>query len=169
MRMQIVQCFNDENEKADTPKKDVKGLSVLPQPGGKVLIVDDDRGVLFALERLLRKENYAVILSDDPVKALEIMSHEKVDLIVADQRMPQISGIEFLKKAKKLNQEVKSIILTAYGDLDTIIAAYGECGVYKFLSKPWNNDEIKAVIRNALVSKPEGEDDFKNSPRLVIH
>ena len=169
MRMQIVQCFNDADKNAPVRDKKLKGLSVLPEKEKRVLIIDDDRGVLVALERLLRKENYSLILSDDPEKALEILSHERIDLIVADERMPKISGTELLKRAKNMSEDTRSIILTAYGDLDTIIVAYGECGVYKFLSKPWDNDEIKAVIRNALDTRTKGENEFKNNPRLIVH
>ena len=116
----------------------------------RVMLVDDEDLVLKALERSLRKENYKLIAAGSAQQALEILKQKRVDLIVSDHLMPGMTGLEFLKLVKAKYPEVIRIILSGHADLDIVISAINEGEVYRFLTKPWNDEELKLNIRLAL-------------------
>lgn len=118
---------------------------------GTVLFVDDEIGILNAVKRLLRKEEYEIVAISEPEEALKLLeSGKEIDVIVSDYRMPQINGVEFLKKAKVLAPDTVRIVLTGFSDVTSIVNAINEGEIYKFLSKPWNDDELKINIRHAI-------------------
>jgi DNA-binding NtrC family response regulator len=114
------------------------------------MIVDDELGVLNSLRRLLHNEGYAIFATTSAQEALDRLKSEEISLIICDQRMPQISGVELLKEAKQIRPEAIRIILTGYSDIDVAIQAINEGEVYRFLAKPWNDQELKLIIRKAL-------------------
>jgi len=116
----------------------------------KVLIVDDEEYILNSLKRLLRNEKYAVLTTVSPQEAIEIVSREKISLIIVDYRMPQLNGVELLKKIKAVSEDTLRIILTGYTDTQIAVQAINEGEVYRFISKPWNDDELKIIISQAL-------------------
>ena len=116
----------------------------------RVMLVDDEDLVLKALERSLRKENYKLIAAGSAQQALEILKQKRVDLIISDHLMPGMTGLEFLKLVKAKYPEVIRIILSGHADLDIVISAINEGEVYRFLTKPWNDEELKLNIRLAL-------------------
>ncbi|MDP3029520.1 MAG: response regulator [Deltaproteobacteria bacterium] len=115
-----------------------------------ILLVDDEENILSSLQRLLRRENYNVITSASPEKALEILKHEPVSLIISDQRMPEMGGTEFLARARDIQPEAIRIILTGYADINAAMAAINQGQVYRFITKPWNDLDFKANIRQAI-------------------
>lgn len=115
-----------------------------------VLCVDDERNILSALKRLLRKENYRLLTGNSGKEGLEILAENEVHVVVSDQRMPEMNGTEFLKEVRKGYPNILRIILTGYTDVDTITEAINEGHIYKFFLKPWNDHNLKLEIRQAL-------------------
>ena len=116
-----------------------------------VLIVDDERNILHALKRLLRKEPYKLFLAQSGEEGLSVLEKEKdIDLIISDQRMPGMTGTEFLEKAASISPDTVRIVLSGYADLATITDAINRGHIYKFLMKPWDDEELKVTIRECL-------------------
>jgi len=115
-----------------------------------VLFVDDEQNVLHALQRVLRREPYHVVTSDSPIKVLETIKNGEFQMIVSDQRMPEMNGIEFLQKAMELAPEAIRIMLTGYSDLKTAEDAINQVEIYRFLCKPWNDEDLRATILQGL-------------------
>lgn len=116
----------------------------------KVLIVDDEENVRNSLVRQLRKEDYAILTASSATEAMEILLEETVDLILSDEKMPGMSGLDLLKMVKQRQPETMRFILTGHADLELVIRAINEGEIYKFFTKPWDNEELKVAIRNAL-------------------
>lgn len=115
----------------------------------KILIVDDESANLRALQRLFR-EDYEVLTATSGADALELLGQHDVALLITDQRMPEITGIELLKKTVVLRPRMVRIILTGYTDIDALVEAIN-CGqVYRYVTKPWSNEELILTIRRAL-------------------
>jgi len=115
-----------------------------------ILLVDDEEHVLRSLSRLLRREGYNILTANNALDGLVILRDNAVNLVVSDQEMPGLGGIEFLKTIKVRYPEIIRIILTGQGDTLTAISAINEGEVYRFLTKPWDGDELKITIRQAL-------------------
>lgn len=116
-----------------------------------VLIVDDERNILHALKRLLRKEPYKLLLAQSGEEGLSVLEKVKdIDLIISDQRMPGMTGTEFLEKAASISPDTVRIVLSGYADLATITDAINRGHIYKFLMKPWDDEELKVTIRECL-------------------
>jgi DNA-binding NtrC family response regulator len=115
----------------------------------KILIVDDEPENLRALERLFRGE-YQVTTTNSASEALEQLEKEDFALLITDQRMPVMTGIELLKITVTLRPRMVRIILTGYTDTDALVEAIN-CGqVYKYITKPWSNEDLKLTVKRAL-------------------
>jgi len=115
----------------------------------KILIVDDEAANLRALERLFRTA-YNVLTAQSGDEALALLQQHEVALLISDQRMPGMTGIELLLKTVPLRPHMVRILLTGYTDVSTLIQAIN-CGhVYKYVTKPWNNDDLCVTISRAL-------------------
>ena len=115
-----------------------------------ILLVDDEPSILTSLYRVFRKEEYEVLISDDPLEALDILKERNVHLIMSDYRMPTLDGITFLRNAMKLQPDAVRIVLSGYAESSVIIAAINDGGIYKFITKPWEDDLLKVEVRHAL-------------------
>ncbi|BBO67110.1 hypothetical protein DSCA_10400 [Desulfosarcina alkanivorans] len=115
-----------------------------------LLCIDDEQNILNALKRLLRKETFRVLTGNSGREGLKILSENEVHVVVSDQRMPEMNGTEFLKKVKDAYPEAIRIILTGYTDVDSISEAINEGHLYKFFLKPWNDQNLKLEIRQAM-------------------
>jgi len=115
-----------------------------------ILIVDDEANILQALKRVFRREPYRVLTASSGAEGVEILQKEHVDLIISDQRMPEISGTQFLAKAKELYPETIRIILSGYTDVNSITEAINVGNVYKFILKPWEDEALRTTIRESL-------------------
>lgn len=116
-----------------------------------IVIVDDEEMVLTSLESLLSLEtDYAVETFTLANDALEYVRGNEVDLVVSDYLMPQMDGLKFLSEVKKIHPEVPRIILTGYADKENAIKAINEVGLFQYIEKPWNNDDLLIIFRNAL-------------------
>ena len=118
-------------------------------PGDKILIVDDQQEILRSLERLFR-EDYEVFTATSGRAALEILNREEVAVILSDQRMPEMDGVAFLGETIKLQPKAVRLIITGYADIDATIAAVNKANIYQYISKPFEPDELKKIIRNAV-------------------
>ena len=115
-----------------------------------VLAVDDEPHILNALNRLLRKEDYNFYTAPGGKEGLVFLAEHPVHLIISDQRMPEMTGTEFLQEVKKKYPETIRIILSGYAEVDTIIQSINKGEIYRFIPKPWNDEELKLVIRQCL-------------------
>ena len=119
-------------------------------PSHRVLLVDDEKRVIGALRRLLRRESYELLSANSGPEAIRLLENNPVHLIISDHRMPGMSGIELLHEVSVRWPDTVRIILSGYSDVNTIIAAVNEGEIYKFLVKPWNDEEIKLHVQRAL-------------------
>jgi signal transduction histidine kinase len=115
-----------------------------------VLFVDDEDHVLNSIRRVLRHEPYKVITNVSALSALEFLKSQTVQMVVSDQKMPEMAGIEFLEKVRLAAPDTIRVMLTGYSELKTAEAAINQVEIYRFLSKPWNDEELKATIIQGL-------------------
>jgi DNA-binding NtrC family response regulator len=117
-----------------------------------ILVVDDEKLILNSIKHILRNENYHLLTAQSGIEGLELLKKHNVQLVISDQKMPEMTGVEFLKMVKVLYPEILSIMLTAHDETKIAIDAINEAGVYKFILKPWENNDLKITIRRALES-----------------
>lgn len=115
-----------------------------------ILFVDDEKNVLQALRRLFMDEDYEVNLANSGEEALEILKQNPdIGLIISDQRMPGLTGVDFLEQAKAILPDAIRILLTGYADLTAVVDAINRGGAYRYITKPWKDDELVRVIEEA--------------------
>ncbi len=115
----------------------------------RVLFVDDEERILKALKSLFR-DRYHVFATTDCEKALDFLGKYSMNVVVSDQRMPEMLGVEFLRRAREISPNAVRILLTGYSDLAAIVGSINDGEVYRFISKPWDNAELKTVIGEAV-------------------
>lgn len=118
-----------------------------------LLLVDDEENILSSLRRLLRRDGYRILTANGGQAGLEILATETVDVIVSDQRMPHMTGVEFLRHAKERSPDTIRMVLSGYTDLQSITDAINEGAIYKFLTKPWDDEHLRANIDEAFRRK----------------
>jgi two-component system response regulator PilR (NtrC family) len=118
-------------------------------PPSKILVVDDERSMRELLAIVLRREGHDVKLAESGRAAVALLEREPVDLLISDIKMPDMSGVDVLRAAKRLDADVIGIMITAFASTDTAVEAL-RMGAYDYLSKPFDVDELKIVVRNAL-------------------
>jgi response regulator RpfG family c-di-GMP phosphodiesterase len=128
-------------------------LSQDPQTVANLLFVDDEPNVLKALRRLFRGAEYQVYMAEGGADGLEILAQHPIDLIISDMRMPQMDGAEFLTRAAERWPNIVRILLTGYADIESTIAAVNKGKIYSYCSKPWEDNELKILVNNALEQK----------------
>jgi DNA-binding NtrC family response regulator len=122
-----------------------------PGEKGIIVIVDDEEMVLTSLKSFLSLETeYEVRTFLSAREALEFIQANDVDLVMSDYLMPEMDGISFLAEVKKLRPEVPRIILTGYADKENAIKAINDVGLFQYIEKPWNNDDLLIILRNGL-------------------
>jgi len=115
-----------------------------------LLMVDDEPNVLSSLKRLFRRDGYRILTTCSAREGLDILASNAVQVVISDQRMPEMSGTEFLSRVKQLHPKCIRLVLSGYTDLNTITQAINEGAIYKFLTKPWNDDDIRETVRLAF-------------------
>lgn len=123
-----------------------------------LLIVDDDQNIVAALKRLLRKDGYHIVTAESGHEGLQKLAENEVDVIVSDQRMPGMTGVEFLRRTKELYPETIRMVLSGFTELRTITDAINEGAIYKFLTKPWDDEHVRTHIQEAFHQKEMGDD-----------
>lgn len=115
----------------------------------KLLLVDDEDYVRKALRRALRREPYDIEEADGPKAALELMGREPFDVVIADHLMPEMTGLQLFGIARSRWPDTMRIILTGHADMQTAIDAINQGEIYRFLTKPWDDVELKITLFNA--------------------
>ncbi|MHB8056836.1 MAG: HD domain-containing phosphohydrolase [Desulfuromonadaceae bacterium] len=115
-----------------------------------VLIVDDAPSVLEFAEQVFRDKGCHVVTMNDPLAALEFLGSEEVAVLVTDNNMPVMCGLELIEKANIVAPETVKIIMTAYADLTVALYAINQCQVFKFVPKPWEPEEMLGTVKDAL-------------------
>lgn len=113
-----------------------------------ILLVDDEPEILFSLRGLLRRE-FDLHTAESGLEALDVLNRQPVHVIMTDQRMPQMTGVELLTRARGDCPEAIRIIFTGYADIKAVIDAVNRGQIYRYLTKPWDPDELVAVLHQA--------------------
>ena len=113
-----------------------------------VLLVDDESEILFSLRGLLRTE-FELHTAERGAEAMEILRRQPIHAIMTDQRMPNMTGVELLRRAKEERPEAVRMVFTGYADIKAVIDAINQGEIYRYLTKPWDPDELVAVFRQA--------------------
>lgn len=115
-----------------------------------ILIVDDEASVRSALRRCLRKEAYRVSFAESGEEALQMMRDDPPDLLITDHLMPQMTGLDLLRRVRLMFPDVARIVLTGQAEMETVIASINDGEVFRFLRKPWDDNDVKVAIHLAL-------------------
>jgi adenylate cyclase len=116
-----------------------------------ILLVDDEAGVVNSLVRNLRSEkDWEIVTADSGENALPLIAEKNVDLIISDNRMPGMTGVELFKRVKNTNPDIHRILLSGYSDTDALISAINDGEVYRFIAKPWDNQELVDIIQGVF-------------------
>ncbi len=120
----------------------------------RLLLVDDEENILLSLKRLFRSSGYEIITATSAIQALELLaSQQPVDVIISDMRMPQMDGAEFLEQVALQWPDTIRILLTGYADLNSTVAAVNKGSIYRYISKPWEDSDIKLTVLRGLERK----------------
>lgn len=114
------------------------------------MLVDDEEGITASLFRLLRRDGYTILRANNGREGLELLAQHEVGVIISDQRMPEMTGTEFLSKARDLYPDTVRIVLSGYTELNSVTDAINRGAVYKFLTKPWEDDLLRANVEEAF-------------------
>jgi diguanylate cyclase (GGDEF)-like protein/PAS domain S-box-containing protein len=125
----------------------------LQKPQRTLLLVDDEPNIVAALKRLLRRDGYVILSANSGAEGLALLAQHRVDLIISDQRMPGMTGVEFLRAAKALYPDTIRIVLSGYTELQSVTDAINEGAVYRFLTKPWEDGPLREQISKAFEYK----------------
>ncbi|MEM7413052.1 MAG: HD domain-containing phosphohydrolase [Myxococcota bacterium] len=115
-----------------------------------VLFVDDEVNILKALQRLLRGEDMNVLVASRASEALELLDRYPTQVVVTDQRMPEMSGVDFLAQVREAHPEIVRMMLTGYTEMNVAVDAINRGEIYRLITKPWNDDELRATLRQAF-------------------
>jgi response regulator RpfG family c-di-GMP phosphodiesterase len=120
----------------------------IPNAKGRVLCVDDEPNILRALSWLLKKE-FEVITSTSGHEALDLVRKDDFDVIISDQRMPEMSGVDFLRETRSIAPRATRILLTGYSDQEAVLRSVNESEIFRYITKPWDITELPKVISQA--------------------
>ena len=123
--------------------------TIEPTPAARVLVVDDERSMRELLEIVLKREGYEVLVAASGAEAVRALERQRVDLLISDLRMPDMSGVDVLRAGKQLDPELSAIVVTAYASTDTAVEAM-RLGACDYLTKPFDVDELKILVRQTL-------------------
>jgi response regulator RpfG family c-di-GMP phosphodiesterase len=115
-----------------------------------LLLVDDEENIVSALVRLLRRDGYRILRANSGMQGLELLAQNEVGVIISDQRMPGMTGAEFLSQVKELYPDTVRIMLSGYTELNSVTDAINRGAIYKFLTKPWEDDLLRANVDEAF-------------------
>src|SRR5262245_29769088 len=114
-----------------------------------LLVVDDEPDLVQSVQDLLRFD-YRVLGVTRASEGLRVMEKERVHIVMSDQRMPEMTGVEMLRRVKEMHPDTIRLLFTAYADISAVIDAFNEGNVYRYIAKPWEVEELKAVLKQAF-------------------
>lgn len=151
LRQRIVDAIDENRDRIIELSETIR---VNPEIGAApiqtLLLLDDEENILRALARVLRRDGYLILTATKAADAFELLAKHHVQVILSDQRMPEMSGTEFLSKVKDLYPETVRIILSGYTDLKSVTDAINEGAIYKFLTKPWDDKQLRSNVHQAF-------------------
>lgn len=115
-----------------------------------ILLVDDEVNITSALKRTLRRDGYNILTANSGAEGLNLLTLHEVGVIISDQRMPQMTGVDFLRKVKVLYPKTFRMVLSGYTELESVTSAINEGAIYKFLTKPWDDEQLRENVREAF-------------------
>ena len=116
----------------------------------KILCVDDEPNVLNSLRRLFLDAGYAIFAANSAQDGLDVLGSDDIQIVISDYRMPNMNGVEFLREVRTRWPDTVRIVLSGYADTASIVSAINEGEIYRFIPKPWNDDELKVTAANAI-------------------
>lgn len=119
-----------------------------------ILLVDDEPEILYSLQGLLRRE-FELHIAESGAQALEILQQHPVHVIMSDQRMPEMTGVQLMHQVKEAHPEAIRIVFTGYADIRAVIDAINNVGLYRYITKPWDPDELIEVLHQAAARYDE--------------
>lgn len=131
-----------------------------------ILLVDDEESILSSLRRLLRPDGYRILMANSGAAGLELLAQNEVDVILSDQRMPGMTGVEFLRRVKTIHPQTVRMVLSGYTELQSITDAINEGAIYKFLTKPWEDGLLRANIDDAFRYKELNDENLRLSSEV---
>lgn len=120
------------------------------EPAQTLLLLDDEENILRSLARLLRRDGYKILMATRAQDAFELLAKHDVQVILSDQRMPEMSGTEFFSRVKDLHPDTMRIVLSGYTDLKSVTDAINQGAIYRFLTKPWDDEQLRQIITQAF-------------------
>lgn len=133
-----------------------------------LLLVDDEENIVAALRRLLRRDGYQILTANSGGEGLQCLAEHEVDVILSDQRMPGMTGVEFLRRAKELYPGTVRMVLSGYTELQSITDAINEGAIYKFLTKPWDDERLRAHVQEAFRSKELADENRRLDSAVTV-
>ncbi|MDP2153922.1 MAG: response regulator [Methylotenera sp.] len=118
-----------------------------------LLFVDDEPNILAALRRLFRPLGFRIFIAEGGAQGLEVIANEKIDLVISDMRMPEMDGAQFLEQVRLRSPDSIRILLTGYADISSTIAAINKGQIFRYIAKPWEDNDIVLTVRHALERK----------------
>lgn len=137
--------------------------------GRTLLLVDDDENILSALKRVLRNEKCTILSANSGQAALELLSLYQIDVIISDQQMPEMTGVEFFNIVRQRYPETIRIVLSGYADLQSIIEGINEGSIYQFMMKPWNDTSLRCYIEDAFRQKELVDENKSLKCEILAH
>lgn len=128
-----------------------------------LLLVDDEQNIVSALKRLLRRDGYEILTANSGADGLAILAKNKVDVIISDQRMPGMTGVEFLSAVKENYPNTIRMVLSGYTELKSVTDAINEGAVFRFLTKPWDDEKLRECVKEAFQYKNYSDENRKLS------
>ena len=119
----------------------------------KILCVDDEPNILSSLRRLLRVQGYQIFLAEGGQAGLDLMKTESIDLVISDMRMPEMDGAQFLERVRAQWPDTVRLLLTGYADIQSILDAINRGEIYRYITKPWNDNDLVLIVKHALERK----------------
>ena len=130
-----------------------------------VLLLDDDERDLMLLEQILHPDGFQVLKTTDPARAFELLASHPVRIVISDQNMPGITGVEFLSQVRKLYPDVIRIVFTNSKDPKVFADAVNEAGIHKLIMKDWDRERLRAEVRDASRSYRSKNGTLPSSPK----
>jgi response regulator RpfG family c-di-GMP phosphodiesterase len=119
----------------------------------RILCVDDEPNILSALRRLFRPQGYQVLTAESGAEGLKLLESEQVDVVISDMRMPEMDGARFLEQVRARWPDTVRMLLTGYADIQSILDAINRGEIYRYVTKPWDDNDILLIVRHALERK----------------
>lgn len=132
-----------------------------------LLLVDDEPNIVSALRRLFRRGGYRIVTACSGAEGLQRMAEYEVDVVLSDQRMPGMTGVEFLRRAKELYPETVRMVLSGYTELQSITDAVNEGAIYRFLTKPWDDERLIVHVQEAFAHKEMADENKRLASEVI--